>query len=165
MLFDQNEGSFAPTDLNNSRLSKICWSRAVAGPIWDDACALHDTVFGGSEKTLLNESIRKPFPLLLTAYCEKGNPIAFKLGYELKPFRFYSWLGGVLNSHRKFGIASVLMKIQHQILVELGYTEVETKTKNKRKEMLILNLKSGFEVIGCYTDHTGEPKIILRKGL
>ena len=31
--------------------------------------------------------------------------------------------------------------------------------------MLLLNIKSGFDVIGTYTDGEGEPKIILEKRL
>lgn len=165
MLSGQNEGSFATAGLKNTNLSKISWSRTFGSSVWDDARKLHEEVFGVSQKPQFDEAGRKPFPLLLVAYCAKGRPIGFKLGYELKSFRFYSWLGGVSPSERRSGVATELMRVQHQMLLELAYTEVETKTKNERKEMLILNIRSGFDVVGCYTDHTGEAKIILRKGL
>ncbi|MBO1582269.1 MULTISPECIES: hypothetical protein [Bacillus] len=57
------------------------------------------------------------------------------------------------------------MEQQHQFLREKGYRIIQTKTKNKWRNMLILNIKSGFDIIGTYTDEKGEPKIILQKNL
>ncbi|WP_369792731.1 hypothetical protein [Virgibacillus sp. SK37] len=57
------------------------------------------------------------------------------------------------------------MDQQHLYLIEKGYEIVQTKTKNKWRGMLLLNIKSGFDVIGTYTDKVGEPKIILEKRL
>ncbi|GMB08267.1 hypothetical protein B1no1_09770 [Thermolongibacillus altinsuensis] len=54
---------------------------------------------------------------------------------------------------------------QHHVGVTLGTKFVRTKTKNKWRNMLILNIKHGFDVIGTYTDEKGEPKIILEKRL
>jgi len=63
----------------------------------------------------------------------------------------------------KFGVASELMEKQHNYLIEKGYTIVQTKTMNKWRSMLILNIKSGFDVIDTYTDENGRHKIILEK--
>lgn len=57
------------------------------------------------------------------------------------------------------------MENQRRWLKENGYHKVRTKTKNKWRDMLILNLKNGFEIIGTYTDEKGEPKIILEKNV
>ncbi|MEK3731083.1 GNAT family N-acetyltransferase [Paenibacillus sp. FSL M8-0334] len=91
--------------------------------------------------------------------------VGFKLGYALSPNKFYSWLGGVDPKYRKQGVASALMNEQHRMLKDKGYKKVQTKTKNRWRNMLILNLKHGFDVIGTYTDSLGEPKIILEKRL
>jgi GNAT superfamily N-acetyltransferase len=91
--------------------------------------------------------------------------IGFKAGYELKPEKYYSWLGGVHPEYRKKGIAGRLMELQHEWCQFNGYKTIQTKTKNKWKSMLILNLKHGFDIIGTYTDSLGETKIILEKNL
>ncbi|WNS77324.1 hypothetical protein RRV45_10165 [Bacillus sp. DTU_2020_1000418_1_SI_GHA_SEK_038] len=42
---------------------------------------------------------------------------------------------------------------------------VQTKTMNKWRNMLVLNIKNGFDVIDTYTDEKGIHKIILEKNL
>lgn len=68
-------------------------------------------------------------------------------------------------NYRKRGIASELMKKQHQYLKESGYSVVQTKTMNKWRSMLVLNIKNGFDVIDTYIDEKGLHKIILEKKL
>ncbi|WP_243646830.1 GNAT family N-acetyltransferase [Melghiribacillus thermohalophilus] len=103
--------------------------------------------------------------LLILAYVQQSLVAGYKIGYETKKERFYSWLGGVHPNHRNKGIGSALMAYQHEYCRSEGYQTIETRTKNKWKGMLILNLKHGFDVIGTYTDEKGDPKIILRKNL
>ena len=91
--------------------------------------------------------------------------VGYKIGYEDKTERFYSWLGGVNLEYRGQGIASELMGRQHAWCREHGYSVVRTQTKNKWRDMLILNLRHGFDIVGVYTDEKGEPKIILEKQL
>lgn len=100
----------------------------------------------------------------LLCVAHDGHEVAgFKLGYESDPGKFYSWIGGVKDKFRNQGIASALMKAQHEWIARQGYDRVQTRTKNKWRDMLILNLRHGFDVIGTYTDDKGEPKIILEK--
>jgi GNAT superfamily N-acetyltransferase len=96
---------------------------------------------------------------------EGDTTVGFKIGYELKSGKYYSWLGGVHPDYRGNGIAGRLMEIQHDWCKANGYKTVQTKTKNFWRNMLILNIKSGFDIIGTYTDSFGEPKIILEKKL
>lgn len=101
----------------------------------------------------------------LIAYKDQ-TPIAFKVGYELKPEIFYSWLGGVLPSHRGQGLARQLMEFQHQQLIEQGYKKVRTTTRNSLKNMLILNLKMGFDITGTqFEADEGRISIQLEKNL
>ncbi|WP_325100945.1 GNAT family N-acetyltransferase [Metabacillus niabensis] len=85
------------------------------------------------------------------------------MGYELKADTFYSWLGGVAPKYQKHGIGTKLMEMQHQWIKENGYSYVQTKTMNKWRSMLILNIKNGFDVIDTYIDKKGLQKIVLEK--
>lgn len=124
---------------------------------------LHENIFKDSD-TLVSKAQSKS-KLLFTIGLEKGEVVGYKIGYELNPDCFYSWLGGVNENHRNKGIASKLMHQQHLYLKEKGYKNVQTKTKNSWRDMLILNIKNGFDVIGTNTDNSDDPKIILEKSL
>lgn len=124
---------------------------------------LHQSIFGSAEG-LVKQLLTKQ-KLFVQVAMEDAKVIGYKIGYEQKDDTFYSWLGGVDKTYRNYGIASKLMEKQHQFLRERGYKVVQTKTKNKWRNMLILNIKNGFDVIGTYTDEKGEPKIILEKRL
>ena len=91
--------------------------------------------------------------------------IAYKIGYEIAHNKFYSWLGGVDKAFRKCGIGSKLIESQHQYLKDNNYKIIQTKTMNKWRNMLILNIKTGFDVVGTETDKKNEIKIILEKKL
>ena len=103
-------------------------------------------------------------PLTVLAVCQ-GEIAGFKCGYEIGPAKFYSWVGGVGARFRQQGIAAELMRRQHDRCLANGYEIVRTKTKNCFKAMLILNLKSGFDITEVYRDRQGELKIILEKNL
>ncbi|SMO57455.1 GNAT family N-acetyltransferase [Melghirimyces algeriensis] len=124
---------------------------------------LHEQIFGDSNP--LMKQLGNKQGLLTLLAINQQQVVGYKVGYELKPHKFYSWLGGVHQDYRDLGIASELMKKQHQFLKNAGYQVVQTKTKNKWRHMLILNIKNGFDVIGTYNDEKGEPKIILEKRL
>ncbi|HEX8550624.1 MAG TPA: GNAT family N-acetyltransferase [Abditibacteriaceae bacterium] len=103
--------------------------------------------------------------LVLVAF-QDDRPCGYKIGYEYSSNTFYSWSGGVLPDCRKCGLGSALIAKQHQVAKDLGYSYVRTHTKNKYRDMLILNIKSGFDVTGVYKSlqeaHQG---IILEKAL
>lgn len=99
---------------------------------------------------------------LITAYIE-NQPVAFKLGYELNENDFYSWLGGVIPDYRRIGIAADLMKIQHEWCRESGYKKIQTKTQNRFRDMLLLNISYGFDIVGFHDSDEGGPKIVLEK--
>lgn len=94
------------------------------------------------------------------------NAVGFKIGYRYKGRTFYSWLGGVHAKFRGQGIARKLMIKQHEDLKTQDYQVVRTHTRNHFKEMLILNLKMGFQITGV-NQKIGSPhvSIILEKGL
>ncbi|WP_226673530.1 GNAT family N-acetyltransferase [Rossellomorea aquimaris] len=124
---------------------------------------LHQSIFGASDDLITKMASKSE--ILIDMAMVGSKVIGYKLGYELDPHTFYSWLGGVDPEYRKQGIAAELMKRQHHTLKELGYAVVQTKTMNKWRSMLILNIKNGFDVIDTYTNEKGLHKIILEKKL
>lgn len=49
--------------------------------------------------------------------------------------------------------------------MQQGYTTGQTKMMNKWHEMLLLNLKNGFDIMRMYKDAKGRHKIVLEKKL
>lgn len=99
---------------------------------------------------------------LAIAYIE-DQPVGFKIGYERNQNEFYSWLGGVLPKYRGLGIAGDLMTTQHEWCRKQGYLKIGTKTQNRFKAMLMLNIKSGFEIVGTDPTDKDGMKILMEK--
>lgn len=133
-----------------------------ADEIMDGIINLYISIFGSGVD--LKKMKNNP-KLLFNLALDDKKVVGFKIGYELDESKFYSWLGGVDINYRKHGIASELMQQQHQYLKNHGYKIVQTKTMNKWRNMLILNIKNGFDVIDTYIDNKGLHKIILEKNL
>ncbi|UZK66980.1 GNAT family N-acetyltransferase [Sphingomonas sp. M1-B02] len=96
---------------------------------------------------------------------EDGAWRGFKLGYRRGPHLLYSWLGGVDPSLRGQGIASELMRRQHDHAAANGYRFVETRTRAANNPMIVLNLRHGFHVAGFEIDSGGIPIVTQRKKL
>ncbi len=124
---------------------------------------LHNRVFGSTNG--FSEDLQTKHRPLILAAVEKEIVVGYKIGYERKVNHFYSWLGGVHPDYREKGIGEELLIRQHGWCRKNGYMTIRTHTKNKWRNMLIMNLKNGFDVIGTFTDEKGEPKIILEKRL
>lgn len=125
---------------------------------------LYSDTFDSSADELLNKMKTKP-NLLFNLALNGRKVVGFKIGYEIDEGTFYSWLGGVASHYRNRGIALALMKQQHDYLRRKGYKKVQTKTMNKWRGMLLLNIKYGFDVIETYYDEKGRHKILLEKKL
>jgi predicted GNAT family acetyltransferase len=108
------------------------------------------------------DSARKLFTVLAIANAEI---VGFKLGYWLDSTKFYSWVGGVKAEFRKQGIAHELTKRQHNWCRKNGFKIVQTKTLNRFKPMLILNIKHGFDIVELQRNEQNELKIVLEKDL
>ena len=123
--------------------------------------ALHKVVFGTFDE--VTKKMTKKHGLLVIVANDGHKIVGYKIGYEIDKYKFYSWLGGVDPMYRGKGIASALMDIQHKYIKNKGYKVVQTKSMNKWRGMLILNIKMGFNVINTYIDKNGTHKIILEK--
>lgn len=93
-----------------------------------------------------------------------GQVVGCKLGYERKPGHFYSWLGAVHPDFRSQGIASELMRQQHDWCCQQNYHAIRTQTYNQWRPMLMLNLRFGFDIIGTVQGEYGLT-IVMEKNL
>lgn len=84
--------------------------------------------------------------------------IGFKIGYAETRTRYYSYLGGVRETHRRRGIARRLALDQHAWATRHGYAAIETGAIESNTPMIELNLSLGFRVIGGY-QRTDLPRV------
>ncbi|WP_250433758.1 GNAT family N-acetyltransferase [Hanstruepera flava] len=91
--------------------------------------------------------------------------IGFKIGYPKNMETFYSWIGGVKQKYRNQGIGKELAQLQEIHAKETGYKILQTKSMNRFKPMMILNLKNGFNITKVYTNEKRQAKIIFEKNL
>ncbi len=132
---------------------------------YKNMCLLHESIFTTQSSDSISEELFSRPQFLILVAVNDDRVIGYKIGYQDQKHLFYSWLGGVYPEYRGQGVASELMLQQHEWCKNHGYTVVRTQTKNKWRNMLILNLRHGFDVVGTYNDEKGEPKIILEKWL
>lgn len=122
-------------------------------------------IFGEWDPQWFRSNLRNHTRFHLLIASIDDTPVGFKLGYELDKWSFYSWLGGSMAEFRGVGIAKDLIEAQHEWCRSQGYRKIQTKTQNRWKAMLALNIKSGFEIVGYHSSDEGGPKIMLEKKL
>ncbi|MBC85629.1 MAG: GNAT family N-acetyltransferase [Bdellovibrionaceae bacterium] len=117
------------------------------------------------KEKIIRELSTKHNPSIFIAF-ENEIPVGYKVGFERSSRIYYSWIGGVTPKFRDLGIASELMKLQHNFAAQQGYKVVCTQTDNSFQPMIILNLKSGFEIKGTIQS-TGDSHvtIVMEKSL
>ncbi|MGN7387013.1 GNAT family N-acetyltransferase [Sporosarcina sp. SAFN-015] len=124
---------------------------------------VHNQIFANGDE-LLEKVASKPSVLFVVALV-KDEVVGYKIGYSLSEDRYYSWYGAVNEEYRGRGIASKLMELQHRLVKEAGYAIIETKTRNKWRNMLILNIQHGFDIFETFYDDEGIHRIVLQKNL
>lgn len=101
--------------------------------------------------------------LILVAY-QADKAVGFKVGYERKVGMFYSWMGGVLPTHRRLGIARKLAVAQEEWAKTQGYPNITFKTLNRHRAMLQFAIQNGFDIIKVDTrPQLAEYRIWLQK--
>lgn len=131
--------------------------------VLDALLYLYKTLFEDADLDFFVDRIQTKEDLII-ALCYCGNDlVGFKLGYRYNAATLYSWVGGVLPRFRKQGIAQNLMELQHTYAKKNGYQKVRTKSMNRFKPMIILNLKNGFDILKVYTNDSNQTKIIFEK--
>lgn len=126
---------------------------------------LYRAIFNSEPNEEAEERLMHQRDLLILMAYDDDQPVAFKVGYRQDPDTFYSWIGGVAAHYRRQGIALELMRHQHEWAKTKGYRFLQTKTLNRWREMLVLNLRNGFAIIGTYVGKDGRLRIILEKEL
>ena len=173
-------------DMSRKAFSKICGVACVwrAGFIFADMInyklfegrlglaaqrsffQMYGAIFGTTpDEEVMERLSNKEDILLQLAVNESDTPIGFKIGYRENAGIFYSWLGGVLPEYRQRGISSQLMQAQHEWCAQHGYRIVRTKTCNQWRNMLLLNIRSGFDIVDTYKGPDGIIRIVLEKQL
>lgn len=89
--------------------------------------------------------------------------VGFKIGYPYNEITFYSWIGGVLPKYRQQSIAHLLAEYQESVAKSQGFKILRTKSMNRFKPMMILNLKRGFNITNIYTNTKEQTKIVFEK--
>jgi len=79
-------------------------------------------------------------------------PVAFFLGFELKPAVFFAWFYGVLPEVRRQGIASQLMEAVHEWAQSQEYESIRFECHNQHRPMLHLAIARGYDIVGIRWD-------------
>lgn len=122
-------------------------------------------VFETYSEEKFDQTLKNGKEFFLIATSLDNQLVGFKLGYAKNEERFYSWLGAVHPDYQRYGVGQELMSRQHQWCKKKNFKIIETKTLNKWKAMLILNIKNDFQIVGTDTNQKGETKIIMEKYL
>lgn len=93
-------------------------------------------------------------------------PVAFFLGFELKPSVFFSWFYGVLPKVRRQGIATQLMDAVHAWAREHDYDSIRVECHNRHRALLHLSIALGYDIVGIRWDaDRGDNLVIFEKTL
>jgi GNAT superfamily N-acetyltransferase len=164
-LFDINSAVISPDKiLFDITLIKNPSSKD-SSPLYRGFKELHKKTFGEELTQKMENDLERKYNCAVWVAHDNEKVLGFKLGYELDFETYYSWRGAVYEKYRKNGIGSALMIAQHNWIKENGYKRVQTKTRNKWRHMLILNLKHGFNITGTTLDEKETMKIVLEKEL
>lgn len=126
---------------------------------------LYSTIFSDADVAFFRKRYHEKENLLTVVAYHNYKLIGFKTGYTYNKTTFYSWVGGVLKSYRNKGVASELAQLQERWARENNYTKLRTKSMNKFKPMMCLNLKNGFDIVQVYTNEKQQTKIIFEKNI
>ena len=134
-----------PENLNMSLEYK--YYEELTDEILDMVYPLYQNIFQDSyDLSVLKERSQNKNHYLSLIVFDGSNPVAMKLGFEEEGY-FHSWIGGVLKNYRNQGIATSLTEKQHAWAKAKGFTQVKTHTNHKFNNMLIHNIRNGFEIV------------------
>ncbi len=147
---------------------KINYKTYIGSPpenILQDMVNLYSNIFEDADIIFFNQRIEAQPELFSVLAYDTETLVGFKMGYPYKDNTFYSWIGGVLPKFRQQGIAIQLALLQEQWAKTNGFTKLRTKSMNRFRAMMILNLKNGFNITNVYTNARGQTKIVFEKPL
>lgn len=93
-------------------------------------------------------------------------PAGFWIGMELKPAMFYHWLGAVIPSLRRSGVARQLHEAQCAWAKDRGYEFVRCECLNNQREFVHFAVACGYDIVGVRWDSThADNMVIFEKNL
>ena len=131
----------------------------------DEILEVYKSIFDDNKLDFFKSRIHKKEGVLIILCYNSDMLVGFKIGYRYNETTFYSWVGGVLLSYRQKGIAKHLAKLQEENVTTKRYSKMRTKSMNRFKPMMILNLKNGFNIVQVYTNDIGQTKVVFEKEL
>lgn len=126
---------------------------------------LYSTIFEDAETVFFMDRLKSKEKICSIIAFQKDLPVGFKVGYRYNEDTFYSWVGGVLPDYRRGGIAKKLAQKQELWAKSNRFLKLRTKSMNRFKPMMILNLKNGFNIISVYTNDSDQTKVVFEKDL
>lgn len=128
-----------------------------------DVQMLNQRVFGDAR---VIQRLDRPDLLILLASVD-GQPAGFKVGYGESRTTFYSAKGGVLESHRRCGLARAMLRRMMAEARRMGYARFAYDTfPNKNPGMTVLGLAEGFAVTAAgYNAAYKDYRLRFEKGL
>ena len=126
---------------------------------------LYSAIFKDAKPVFFKQRILEKENVLSLIVFKEHKPIGFKIGYRYDEKTMYSWVGGILPEFRRQGVAKKLAELQEKWAQKSGFTKLRTKSMNRFKPMMILNLKNGFNIKEVYTNDSGQTKIIFEKDI
>ena len=126
---------------------------------------LYVKLFSDADPDFFIKRVRAHPDLMLVTARVQNALIGFKLGYPILNDTFYSWIGGVHPYNRKQGVAFQLAELQENWAKKHGFKFLKTKSMNRFKPMMMLNLKRGFDITKVYTNEKGQTKVVFYKAI
>jgi len=88
-------------------------------------------------------------------------PVAFFLGFELKPSVFFAWFYGVHPEFRRQGVASQLMDAVHSWARQNDYESIRFECHNQHRPMLHLAISLEYDIVGIRWDPDRGANLVL----
>ena len=154
--------------LNGMGKNKLIYQIIEGQPskeLLDEILQVYKSIFDDYKIDFFKSRIDKKEDVLIVLCYNSDMLVGFKIGYRYNETTFYSWVGGVLLSYRQKGIAKQLAKLQEENVTTKRYSKMRTKSMNRFKPMMILNLKNGFNIVQVYTNDIGQTKVVFEKEL
>ena len=133
--------------------------------VYQDMVNLYSEIFEDADMIFFKQRIDEHSKMLSVLAYYGNDLIGFKIGYPYDENIFYSWIGGVKHGFRQQGIAKHLALLQQQWAKENDFVKLRTKSMNRFKSMMILNLKNEFDITKVYTNTNGQTKVVFEKPL
>jgi predicted GNAT superfamily acetyltransferase len=154
-----------PNGMENDKFTFKIIEGVPSKELLENILIVYKSIFEDYKLDFFKDRIHQKEELLIALCYHQNQLVGFKIGYRYNDTTFYSWVGGVLDKFRRTGIAKKLAETQEQEVKAKGYESIRTKSMNRFKPMMILNLKNGFDIKSVYTNDVGQTKIVFEKSL